>query len=213
MRRPEGAGCRRNKKGVRQTIMRTRAFQLAGVMMLLLGGGCRTVQPPERPVANLFPTLMPMAGLQSFQPRPVTPEQVAALLTRTGCLELLRKAGMLDTELNVLARGIERRGYAEIDARRAHTPLLWLAVASTGPTAWKIVAGFPDYPPSQCRAGLSAREEPAGTARLNANPDQPPAPFWTSSQGEVRVDLFHIRTVDGKTDRWQMHWHMLDQAN
>jgi len=185
-----------------------------GVLALFFSSGCRTtVRPPERPVANLFPTLMPMSSLQSFQPRPATPEQVAALLARTGCLELLQEAGMLNTELSVMARGIERRGYAEIDARRARTPLLWLIVASLGPETWKIAAGFPDYPPNQCRAGLSAQGEPAGTAQLSTIPNQPPAPFWTSTQGDVRTDLFRILAGDDKTDRWQMHWQMPDQAN
>ncbi len=194
--------------------MRTWILLCAGVLALLLGSGCRTtVRPPARPVANLFPTLMPMSSLQSFQPRPATSEQVAALLARTGCLELLQKGGMLDTELSVLARGIERRGYAEIDAHRARIPLRWLIVASPGPETWIIAASFPDYPPDQCRAGLSDQGEPAGKTRLSVNPDQPPAPFWTSTQGGVRTELFRILADDGKNDRWQMRWQMPDQMN
>jgi hypothetical protein len=119
---------------------------------------------------------------------------------------------MLDTELSVLVRGIERRGYAEIDARRARTSLLWLIVASLDQETWKIAAGFTDYPPSQCRAGLSAQGEPAGTARLSTNLNQPPAPFWSSTQDGVRTELFRLLADDDKTDRWQMHWQMPNQA-
>jgi hypothetical protein len=188
---------------------------MALLLILAAGGGtgCRTVQPPKRPVANLFPTLIPMSSLESLQPHPATQEQIAGLLEQVGCLSLLRQAGMLDTELGVMARGISQRGYAEIDARRARTPLLWLAIARTVDGAWRLAAGFPEYPPDSCRSGLSAQEQPSGVARASHLPGQGLTPTWVKEQDGFRAELYQVLNAEGKVERWGMTWQIAGREN
>lgn len=188
---------------------------MALLLILAAGGGtgCRTVQPPKRPVANLFPTLIPMSSLESLQPHPATREQIAGLLEQVGCLSLLRQAGMLDTELGVMARGISQRGYAEIDARRARTPLLWLAIARTVDGAWRLAAGFPEYPPDSCRSGLSAQEQPSAVARASHLPGQGLTPTWVKEQDGFRAELYQVLNAEGKVERWGMTWQIAGREN
>ena len=105
---------------------RAKTIFLAAVLVALCG--CYRVKPPSRPVAYLYPTVMPMSALESCTARPATPQEVRAILEEATLLPLLEKAGLLPGDLEIMARGLAKRGYAELDARRAPGNLNWVAI-------------------------------------------------------------------------------------
>lgn len=115
---------------------------------------CKTVQPPAYPVANMFPTVDITAKLETLQSCPVSIEQLQAAMQNMHIWQILQKAGLPSDELPILARGLNERGYAEIDARRASSPLLWVSFISPKKNKLFIRAAFAKVPPYDCRQGL-----------------------------------------------------------
>ena len=79
--------------------------------------GCAGVQRPQRPLAYMYPSLMPMSALKAFHGRKTASEQVKSLFEKAGLNQTLVAYGFLDNDYAILARGLSARGYAEIDAR------------------------------------------------------------------------------------------------
>lgn len=97
-------------------------FTLAAVAVCAVGvWGCvgEAYYPPGRPVAYMFPSVMSGRSLSLLRARPTTPAELSLRLEAMGLLAELRQAGMVDNELAILARGLGRRGYGELDCRRA----------------------------------------------------------------------------------------------
>lgn len=110
--------------------------------VLLLLAGCSTVQPPERPVAYVFPTVRSLDSLQHASERSVTTAQISQWLARAGIYDELRAAGMLQTELQLLQRGLERNGYAELDVRKTALDLKWLSLTTLANGSVDIIIGY-----------------------------------------------------------------------
>ncbi|MBO4512972.1 MAG: hypothetical protein J5746_09405 [Victivallales bacterium] len=101
--------------------------------------GCNGVQMPQRPLAYMYPSLMPMSALKSFHGRNITSEEVKSLFEKAGLNQTLVAYGFLDSDYAILARGLAARGYAEIDARHCKKcPFKWLYI-SFGETEARIV--------------------------------------------------------------------------
>lgn len=116
--------------------MPPRPLLLPLLCLLLLCGGCTTSPylPPSRPVAGMFPTVVPPLCLQEAVPVPLSPGEVREHLEAENLWAPLLQAGFPQGELALLSRSLTRRGYAEIDARRCPRPgLLWVALLATAP--------------------------------------------------------------------------------
>lgn len=121
---------------------------------LLLLFSCRTVLPPNQPVAGMYPTVDISRRLEKFKKLEVSEEQIRQALISIRVWDLLISAGMAETELSLVCRGISERGYAEIDARKAASPLHWVCFASPDGKKLEISAAFMEIPPPSCRQGI-----------------------------------------------------------
>lgn len=98
--------------------------------LALLLCGCLSFRTPfSPPVSCLFPTVVPMRALQELKPRQTADSEIKELLRQQGLLKALLEAGMRESTLKEVARGLSERGYAEIDSRRARCPILWVSLA------------------------------------------------------------------------------------
>ncbi|MBN2450417.1 MAG: hypothetical protein JXR77_08505 [Lentisphaeria bacterium] len=151
--------------------MRQRSIGRLGMILgvLLWGAGCRTpVAPPVRPVANLFPTLQPVTVLEGLEPSDVADASLAEMLEEAGVLDPLRHWGLTTAELGTAARGLRRRGYAEIDARRCACPVRWVVLRTLAVTEalreLRVEAGHADVPGIAREYGIDVATEPGERA-------------------------------------------------
>ena len=122
--------------------------------------GCPTVKPPQRPVAYMYPTVMPMSALEACQPKTVSAQDVRALLAKASVLPLLEAEGLLAGDVDIVVRGLTKRGYAELDARRTSGNLQWVAVMSLEQGSL-LLCGFKKLPPKECRFGADINDKNA----------------------------------------------------
>ena len=109
--------------------MTRKHFILFPLFALLLLFGCVDpgYQPPQRPLAYMYPTLMPGTHLQQLKAVEVTVAALGEYLKTLGLWEPLVSAGLTDGELTTVARSLAHRGYAELDARRTKSSVRWVA--------------------------------------------------------------------------------------
>ncbi|MBO4619190.1 MAG: hypothetical protein J5654_03695 [Victivallales bacterium] len=96
-------------------------------MLLLSGCVDPGYQPPQRPLAYMYPTLMPGTQLQQLKSVEVTVALLGEHLKTLGLWEPLVAAGLTDGELTTVVRSLAHRGYAELDARRTKSSVRWVA--------------------------------------------------------------------------------------
>lgn len=176
---------------------------------------CKTVQPPTHPVANMFPTVDITAKLEALKPCPITAEQLQKALQSMNIWNILLTAGMPASEVSTLARGLNERGYAEIDARRASSPLLWVSFTSIDNSKTFIRAAFANIPPYNCRQGLLLEKQPGDksirTLTRNGRTIPQRVAVWQAYQRED--GLFQIQQifVAGKANtvsHWEIYWEL-----
>ena len=122
--------------------------------MALLLASCATVQPPQRPVAYIYPSLVPMSAIQACRPTQLDEAAVRKLLEQSRTLSILESAGLQQSEISILVRGIAKHGYAELDARRSKSIISWLSISCHGDTA-VVRAVFRSQPNDFSRFGIS----------------------------------------------------------
>lgn len=127
---------------------------VCGGGLLLLLSGCSSVEPPERPVAYVFPTVRSLDSLNGARERQVGTAQIAGWLARAGVYDDLRAAGMLQDELQLLARGLARNGYAELDLRKTPLDMKWLSLTTRQDGQVDIVIGYARDRGRNMRAGM-----------------------------------------------------------
>ena len=185
------------------TTRRMIMLPLLGALLVLLAA-CRTVEPPQRPVAYLFPSVRTMAEVQGLQAHDIVVADLVALLDEVGCGPLLRQAGMPDYELGTVARGLANRGYAELDARRSPGPILWLSFAGMGDGRLEVTAAFRQLPPESCRAGIDHRQPPQATAQgYDPYGRRQNSRTWSAGNAELRLWQW---PDGGPDDYWEMRW-------
>ncbi|MBQ4479007.1 MAG: hypothetical protein II943_00015 [Victivallales bacterium] len=84
-------------------------------------------QPPQRPLAYMYPTLMPGTQLRRLHPVEVTVATLKEYLAALELWEPLVAAGLTESELATVVRSLSHRGYAELDARRTTSQVRWVA--------------------------------------------------------------------------------------
>ena len=173
---------------------------IALLLIALFLCGCPTVKPPQRPVAYMYPTVMPMSALEACQPKAVSAQEVRGLLEKAKVLSLLEAEGLLTGDVDIMVRGLTKRGYAELDARRTSGNLQWVAVMSLE-QGCLLLCGFKKMPPKECRFGAEINDK---MARNYLEPDaygraKQVTEYATQTPGVVlrRIQL-------GKNTHWEL---------
>lgn len=107
---------------------------IIAIIALLFTVGCATYLPPERPVAYMYPSIVPGGVLRTLQPAQVPPEELQKMLEECHLQSALAEYGLLEMEYQTLSRGLARHGYGEIDARRCNRELKWVRFQSSNHT-------------------------------------------------------------------------------
>lgn len=116
------------------------------VCLSFLQFSCSTVKPPVRPVAYMFPSVMPASSMAHCHPCNVSFDKIEMALEQAHIMDDLKKHGMRDDELFILARGISKRGYGEVDARRSGGEIVWVAVFGVSDEEICVVTAFREKP-------------------------------------------------------------------
>lgn len=102
-------------------------FSCILVLVLALFCSCQGIKRPERPVTTMFPTVLPANVMSALAPCSLSHDDLQEIMDKTGTSPELQKAGFLQTDYSIIRRGLEKRGYAEIDGRRCRAlPWQWL---------------------------------------------------------------------------------------
>ncbi|MBR6471311.1 MAG: hypothetical protein IKS83_05910 [Victivallales bacterium] len=109
--------------------MTRKHFILFSLSALLWVCGCVDpgYQPPQRPLAYMYPTLMSGTQLRQLKAIEVSVAELRARLELLGLWEPLEMAGLTEAELATVVRSLAHRGYAELDARRTKSQVRWVA--------------------------------------------------------------------------------------
>ena len=104
-------------------------YKILPIFLLLLACGCVEpgYQPPSRPLAYMYPTLMSGTHLRQLAAVEVTATVLRERLSALGLWEPLVSAGLTEAELATVVRSLAHRGYAELDARRTKSSVRWVA--------------------------------------------------------------------------------------
>ena len=130
---------------------------LSLIMAVFLMVSCETVKPPQRPVAYIYPSLVPMAAIKDCTPTQLAPDAIRNLLDESHTLSILENAGLLPTEIATLSRGLAMQGYAELDARRSKSVISWLSISCRGDTT-VVRAVYRRLPNNFNRFGISTQK-------------------------------------------------------
>jgi len=153
-------------------IMKHAIPTLGMILACLFFAACVGVTPPQRPVAYMVPTVKSIDSLDALKPCNISAQEVSELLEKLQILNQLKASGMLDIELDVVARGLTNRGFAEIDARRAKGSLTWIAFSAIDSQKLEIVARFKNMPPKHLTQDLLPVSNPSlETLRACASPN------------------------------------------
>ena len=131
------------------------------LLPLLLLFSCRSVQPSKQPVAGMYPTVDISRRLEDMKAFSCTEEQLREALKSIRIWDFLQTAGMKDSELSLVRRGLAERGYAEIDTRHVkEIPIHWVTFASKDGKKMEISAAFLQMPPPSCRQEIMLEKTP-----------------------------------------------------
>ncbi|MDD3694550.1 MAG: hypothetical protein PHG44_01110 [Lentisphaeria bacterium] len=130
---------------------RARKNRICLCLALLLLGACRSVQPLQRAMAGLYPTVDISISLDELQAWQGEAEILKRALQEMKLWPMLEQAGLPENELQLLHRGLTEHGYAEIDLRRTNSPLIWVNFNSKNGETLEIGAAFHHLPPPECR--------------------------------------------------------------
>lgn len=166
---------------------------------------CTSLTPPRRPVAYLYPTLVSMSEISTFNARPTTVENVKLFLKRAAVMDILTLAGLRDLDIDILARGLSTRGYAEIDSRNSKCLVRWVSIAyDQGKTIVKC--GFLELPPAPCRYDI-VPDEAAITPQTSRNVYGNTLFYktWSKSFHDGTIQLRHVSSLNGTNNpRWEV---------
>ena len=101
-----------------------------------------------------------MSALEACQPKAVSAQDMRSLLAKAAVLPLLEAEGLLAGDVDIMVRGLTKRGYAELDARRTSGNLQWVAVMSLEQGSL-LLCGFKKLPPKECRFGAEINDKKA----------------------------------------------------
>ena len=115
--------------------------------ILLIAAGCTSVEPPKRPVAYVFPTIRTFESLEKLKPQKISTAKLRSWLELIGNEKELTQGGLLEEDLELVSLGLERSGYAELDARKTALSMRWIAFCSQPDRYLEILVGYDKRPP------------------------------------------------------------------
>lgn len=120
---------------------------LCPLLLLLLCAGCihHAYLPPKRPLAGMYPTVMPASDMKHCTALEITEESLAGRLEEMELRKGLDQCGLLPQDLALLRRSLAQRGYAELDARRCQGTILWVAFLGYPKGSLTIAAELADH--------------------------------------------------------------------
>jgi hypothetical protein len=190
----------------------TRHMPIVVIAAGLLGalGGCRTpFNPPTVPIANLYPTLHPGSILDQSRAVVAGEAEVTAVLVRLGLLEPLRRHGMGPAEVPLVVRGLERHGYAELDARRSSCPVHWVVlrgVSEAGATWLVLEAGLAAAPAWAAASGMNLGAAPATAgSRTDVYGRRSQVETWRGALDGAPVAVRRV-TSPGRPVYWEVEY-------
>lgn len=190
-------------------MRRVRLFLIAVGLVGALSG-CRTpFEPPTVPIANLYPTLHPGSILDRSCPLSLADGEVAALLARLGLLGPLQTHGMGAGEIALVRRGLERHGYAELDARRSACPVHWVVLrglATEGATWLVVEAGTGAAPGFALQCGIDVAATPASVLpRTDVYGRRSQVETWRGRSGAAAVEVRRV-VPSGRPPYWELDY-------
>ncbi len=185
---------------------------------LAAASGCRTpVKPATVPVANLYPTLTSTAVLDTTRPLKLESTDLSALLAHLGALGPLKAHGMRTEELSLALRGLERHGYAELDARRTACPIRWVVLrcaARPDPGCLVVEIGSSDLPAAAAQYGLDPKRPPAESG-IRSDPYGRGSRIdaWRGLAARAAVELRRVQPMGGDA-YWEFEYRapLLDRG-
>jgi hypothetical protein len=174
--------------------------------------GCRTpVKPLTVPVANLYPTLNPSSILAGARSVKVAEGDLSALLAHLGALGPLKAHGMGPGEMPLVLRGLERHGYAEIDARRTPCPVRWVVLRGiTEESQPRLVVeiGFTSAPSAAEESGINlTRPGTLAPPRRDAYGRVSLIEAWRSHTERADIEVRHI-SPPGGGEYWELEYRI-----
>ncbi|MBQ7650806.1 MAG: hypothetical protein IJS15_07595 [Victivallales bacterium] len=158
---------------------------------------CATVKPPQRPVAYIYPSLVPMATIKTYRPMQLDEATVKRFLEESRTLATLEKAGLRQSELSILVRGLAKHGYAELDARRSKSEISWLTISCYGNNA-VVRAVFRKRPSDFNRFGIPTHNMTESTVQGYYGETK-----RISSATKDNVTLLHVKS--GNSSTWELY--------
>jgi len=175
---------------------------LAYFLLIFIMVSCRTVLPPERPVAYMYPTVCPAAILSEMHPAKITRQELRDALSDMNLIADIDNSGMLSTDLAVILRSLTKRGYAEIDARRSKLPWQWISLSVPAENTLQVVCGFRKFP-SKKYTSIDVQQKPNQTGyRYGANGVAQPIQIWTAP-------TYSIAQIMQPNSAKPSHWEMI----
>ena len=172
--------------------------------MLFILAGCTTVEPPQRPVAYVFPTIRDMSSLDDVIERDVTVQDIHGWLARAGIYDELRAGGITDDDWQLLVRGLRRGGYAELDLRKTRVDFRWITLSCLKSGTIEVMIGYDRDRGKAMRAGMVWQEHVLDeTVRRCAMPNMTISDAWFGRAGNTEREYIVLKSNEtGKPAFW-----------
>jgi hypothetical protein len=181
-----------------------------GLCFVLVAGlltcGCPQFLPPIEPTVSLFPTVFPVAILDQSSPVDLSPAALREVIQHASWQDGFGKFGLSEANLGLLARGLRRRGYAELDARRAGAAIRWVAFRAL-PDGKTLVAtaGYDSRPPAAHLAGVDMSKAPTESTRRDAYNYPLRVEAWQGKRTNVPMIVEHVVPLaEGQKGHWEI---------
>lgn len=172
----------------------------------LLGCGCHQFNPPLEPNVSLFPTVFPVRILDQSSAADLPVASIREVIGHAGWMDGFGTFGLSDANLDLIARGLRRRGYAELDARRAGGTIRWIAfrVLPDGDTL-AVTAGYDQRPPAAHLMGTDLTAPPVEGPRQDAYNYPLRVDSWQGQRANVPMTVEHIvPLVKDREEHWEI---------
>ena len=179
------------------------SYVLLGALIFTLTS-CTTFEPPPRPVAYVFPTIRDMASLDDVEERDVTVKDIHGWLARAGIYNELRAGGITDDDWMLLARGLRRGGYAELDLRKTRIGFRWVTISCLKGGTIEVMIGYDRDRGKAMRAGMVWQEHVLDeTVRRCSMPNMAIADAWFGRTGTTEREYIALTSkATGKPAFW-----------
>ena len=141
-----------------------------------------------------------MSALEACQPKALSAQDVRELLAKAKVLPLLEEEGLLAGDIDIVVRGISKRGYAELDSRRTSGNLQWVAVMSLEQGSL-LLCSFKKTPPKECCFGAEINDN---MAKSYLEPDTYGYAKLVTEYATTMPGVALRRVQHGKDTHWEL---------